>query len=165
MRMRTLKTKAKMANGNVKSFVLCVRFSFRFFLFFYILCSNREGEKVIQFYAHFSSGWRWPRSVLRMLKDRRQRRKGERRTGDEFVRNECACSWLVGDALRSVALRCDALLVKITSAQGIRFSGPSLSWPQGQQERREEECVMETNETKQNKTKWNEMQSVFIFLS
>lgn len=115
---------------------------------------------MIQFYAHFSSGWRWPRSVLRMLKDRRHRRKGvwrRGRRGGEFVRNECACSWLVGDALRSVALRCDALLVKITSAQGIRFSGPSLSWPQGQRKRREEECVMEAkrNETKQNEMKWN----------
>lgn len=67
-----------------------------------------------------------------------------------------ACWW-------RVALRCDALLVKITSAQGIRFSGPSLSWPQGQQERREE-CVMETNETKPNKTKQNEMKCK-VFLS
>lgn len=63
-----------------------------------------------------------------------------------------------------LVLRCDALLVKITSAQGIRFSGPSLSWPQGQQERRM--CKgNKRNETKRNKTKRNEMQSVFIFLS
>lgn len=67
-----------------------------------------------------------------------------------------ACWW-------RVALRCDALLVKITSAQGIRFSGPSLSWPQGQQERREE-CVMETNETKRKETKQNEMKCK-VFLS
>lgn len=50
-----LKTKAKMANGNVKN-VRFVRSLFVSF-FFYTLCSNREGdEKVIQFYAHFSSG-------------------------------------------------------------------------------------------------------------
>lgn len=98
-----------------------------------------------------------------MLKDRNSRERGEGEGVGTGARSYVMNVPVHGLLVTLLVLRCDALLVKITSAQGIRFSGPSLSWPQGQQERRM--CKgNKRNETKRNATKQNEMKCK-VFLS
>lgn len=124
-----------------------------------------EDQKVIQFFMRISLLWMRRDSEMTSqcfthVKGSQQQGEGVGTGARSYVMNVPVHGLLV----TLLVLCCDALLVKITSAQGIRFSGPSLSWPQGQQERRM--CKgNKRNETKRNKTKRNEMQSVFIFLS
>lgn len=78
------------------------RFLFLSFFIFYVQI-EKETKKWYNFMRISpldESRRRWPRSVLRMLKDPRRGREVE------FVRNECARSWLVGNALRCAATPC-----------------------------------------------------------
>lgn len=95
-----------------------------------------------------------------------QSQSRSRSRGTSWSRSRCRCRH--NECETFMALRPCALLVKITSVQGICF-GPSLTWPQGQRGTgpalhkewgmgNEEwgtsngEYVMKTNETKRNET-------------